>query len=290
MLRALLHCQVAVGNWDTVQDILTYFRDEPNMQWNASDAMSIAANVLQTERSTPKSDGLSSQGLSLAFSTLQQLISGEFNSARSWALYPDLTQIRIMTQIGRILQKIPGKLSTLKSQYFGRTGRFSAPIDIPVEAFNILMKAVVDCRGSIAGKELWDKWCRYVGPPVMIHPEDHKLRRIEDIELERVVGPDLETLRIILKPIIRSNINAEDIITHAKNSNENQIFKFPGTEVHRSKSTTDLDILAKVLGKANVHSKSDREILNWAINMYGRLGVTEEHLRAEVAQQLLSWQ
>ncbi len=290
MLRALLHCQVAVGNWDTVQDILIYFRDEPKMQWNASDAMSIAAKVLQTERSMPKSDGLRTEGLLLAFSTLQQLISGEFNSSRSWALYPDLTQIRLMTQIGRILQKIPGKLSTLKSQYFGRTGRISAPIDIPVEAFNILMRAIVDCRGSIAGKELWDKWCRYVGPPVKFHAEDHNLRRIEDIELERVVGPDLETLRIILKPVIRSNIKAEDIITHAKNSNENQIFKSTETEIHRSKSTTDFDIVAKVLGQTNFLSKSDREILEWAITMYGRLGVKEEDLRAEVTQQLLSWQ
>lgn len=287
ILRALLHCQVAVGKWDSVQELLSYFRDEPGMQWDASDAMSLAAGILRMERSMPKSDRSSSEEVLLPFSILQKLISGEFNSTYSRALFPDLTQVRLMNQISRILRKIPGKLSTLKSQYFGGTERVCAPINVPVEAFNILMKCIVDCRGSIAGKELWDMWCQDVGPP----PKSRKVRRIEDTELEQVIQPDLQTLRIILQHIIRSNINAEDMRTNAEDSSpKEKISISPETEAHRLPSISDIYMSAKVLGKVASLAQPEREIFQWGIIMYRKFGLTEEHLRAEVARHLLPWQ
>lgn len=287
VLRALLHCQVAVGKWDSVQELLSYFRDEPGMHWDASDAMSLAAGILRMERSMPKSDRSTSEEVSLPFSILQKLISGEFNSTYSRALFPDLTQFRLMNQISRILRKIPGKLSTLKSQYFEGTERVCAPINIPVEAFNILIKCIVDCRGSIAGKELWDMWCQDVGPP----PKSRKVRRTEDAELEQIIQPDLQTLRIILQPIIRSCISAENMRTHAEDSSlKKKISKSPKTEAHRLPSISDLNMSAKELGKADSLSQPEREIFQWGMLMYQRFGLTEEHLRAEVARHLLPWQ
>lgn len=287
VLRAILHCQAAVGKWDSVQDLLSYFRDKPGMQWDASDAMSIATGILRMEMSMPKSDFSNSEDVSLAFSILQRLVSGEFNSVYSHAHIPDLTQFRLMAQIDRILRRIPGKLSTLKSQYFGDTERICAPVDIPVEAFNMLMKCIVDCRGSIAGKELWDMWCREVWPL----PRSRNVPHVEDNVLERVIQPDLQTLRIIILPIIRSYINAEDMSRHAKDSGAKEgILRSPETEAQNLPPIPDFDMSAKFFGKDNFLSESEREILQWGITMYRKFGITEKHLRDEFTTHLLCWQ
>lgn len=287
VLRDLLHCQVAVGNWHSVQDLLSYFRDEPGMGWDASDAMSIATSILRMEWTIPRSDFSKSEDVSLAFSILQKLISGEFNSVHSRARFPDSTQFRLTVQIDRILRRIPGKLSTLKPQYSRDTERICAPVDISVEAFNMLVKCTVDCRGSIAGKELWDMWCREVCPPTGSRTVSH----VEDTELEQVVQPNLQTLRIILLPIMRTYINTEDMSTHANDSSVKKwILNSPETETQNLPSATDFDTSVKVPRKANLLSGSEREILQWGITMYRKFGITEKHLRAEFTTHLLCWQ
>lgn len=284
LLRALLHCQVAVGKWNSVQDLLSYFRDEPRMGWDASDAMIIATSILRIERSMPSSDFSKSKDVSLAFSILQRLLSGEFNPVYSRARFPDLSQFRLAIQINRILRKVPGKLSTLKSQYSEDKERSYAPVNISVEAFNILMKCIVDCQGSIAGKELWDMWCREVWPL----PTSRKVPRVEDIELEQVIQPNLRTLRIILLPILRSYVNTEDMRARANDSGVKKgSLKPPETEAQNVPSHLDSDMAAKILGRANFLSESEREILQWGITMYCKFGITEKHLRAELTTHLL---
>jgi hypothetical protein len=291
ILRALLHCQIAVGKWNSVQNLLAFFRDEPGMLWDASDAMSIATAILHMEKCMPRNNALSSEALSFAFGILQKLICGEFNTAYRRAQSPDLTQFRLMTQIGRILRRIPGKLSTLKSQYFGRTARTCAPVEVPVEAFNMLLKGVVHCHGSIAGKKLWDLWCQDVGTPPNTCPKILQPQRMGDTELERVVQPDLQTLRIILQPIIRSNITAEAISTHATDFRaKEEISDPPEKETPAVLPITDFDMLANAVVQTEFLSQLEREILTWGISMYRKFGVTEEHLQAEVSTHLLSVQ
>ena len=284
VLRALLHCQVAVGKWESVNDLLSYFRDEPGMKWDASDAMSIATSILRMECSTPKSDCSKSENISLAFGILQKLIAGEFNSAYSRAHFPDLTQFRLTIQIDRILRRIPGKLSTLDSQYSGDTERHCAPVDVSVEAFNMLMKCIVDCRGSTAGKALWDMWCR----EVWSLPASQKIPHVEGSELEQVIQPNLRTLRIILLPILRSYV---DMSTYANDSGvKTGKLKSPRTISQSPQPVRDSDLSTEVLGDSNILSESERGILQWGITMYRKFGLTDNHLRAEFTTHLLGWQ
>lgn len=286
VMRALLHCQVAVGKWDSVRDLLSYFRNDPAMQWDASDAMIIATSILRMERSMQKSDLVGSEDVSLAFGILQSLISGEFNDVYSPARIPDLTQPRLMNQIDRIIRRIPGKLSTLKSQYSGGTKRSSAPVDISTEAFNMLMKCIVDCRGSIAGKALWDMWCREVGPL----PRGRSVSHVENPELEQVIQPNLQTLRIILLPVMRSYISTEDMSIHAHESIlKKEVVESPETKTQTVPSMRDFETLAKVPGKASLLSEAEREIWEWGITTYRNFGITEKHLRAEIITHLLRW-
>lgn len=286
-LRALLHCQVAVGKWDSVRDLLSHFRDEPEMQWDASDAMSIATSIVRMERSIQKSDSAKSEDVSLAFGILQNLISGEFNSAHSRARFSGLPQLRLTNQIGRILRRIPGKLSTLKPQYSAMTERSHVPVDICVEAFNILMKCIVDCHGSIAGKELWDMWCQ----ESWLLPTSCSVTHVENAELEQVIQPNLQTLRIILLPLMRSYIITEDTNTHADESiSKKENLKSPETKAPNFPLIPSFDMAANVPEKASLLSEPEREILQWGITMYRKFGITEKHLRAEVATHLLHWQ
>lgn len=287
VLRALLHCQVAIGKWDSVLDLLSYFRDEPGMNWDASDAISIATRILRLEWKMPRSDFSKSEDVSVAFGTLQRLISGEFNSVYSHARFPDLTQFRLTIQIDRILRRISGKLSTLKSQYHEDNERVYAPVDIPVEAFNMLMKCIVDCRGSIAGKELWDMWCREDWPL----SSSHNVTHVKNLESEQVTQPNLQTLRIILLPIIRSYVNAGDTIIRANESgSKKEILKSSETKAQNLPTISGSEMPAKVAGNVSFPSESEREILQWGITMYRNFGITEKHLRAEFATHLLRFQ
>ena len=283
ILRALLHCQVAVGRWSAVQDLLTYFRDEPGMNWDASDAMSIATSILRMERSMSKPDFLNSGDVSLAFDILQKLISGGFNTVHRGSLGSDFTQFRVMIQIGRILRRIPGKLSTLKSKYFGSTERFCAPVSISVEAFNLLIKCIVDCRGSFAGKELWDMWCRDVGQS----PQKHDAHYVTDPELERVIYPDLQTLRIVLQPIIRACISNSHINVQAGSTvTGDDISTTLETKTPISPQSSHIDILSTGLVKASLLSQSEHQVLQWGITTYRKFGLTEEDLKAELTGHL----
>ena len=287
VLRALLHCQAAVGKWDSVRDLLSYFRDEPEMQWDASDAMSIATSIVRMERSIQRSDSSKLEDISLAFGILQSLISGEFNSAHSRARFSDLPQLQLTIQIDRILRRIPGKLSTLKSQYSAVTGRSYAPVDISVEAFNMLMKCIVDCHGSIAGKALWDMWCQ----EFWLLPTSYSVPHVENAKLEQVIKPNIQTLRIILLPLMRSYIITEDISTQANESIlKKENLKLPETKAQKLPSILDFDLAANVPEKASLLSEPEQEILQWGIAMYRKFGITEKHLRAEVATHLLRWQ
>lgn len=285
ILRALLHCQVAVDRWSSVQDLLIYFRDEPGMSWDASDAMSIATGILRMERSNLKADDPNSADISLAFSILQRLISGEFNSANSRTFRADVTQYREMIQIGRILRKIPGKLSTLKSKYFGCTERFCAPVDISVEAFNLLMKCLVDCRGCVAGKELWDMWCRGVGPTY----RRLKARHNENSEVEPVIDPNLQTLRIVLQPIIiQACVNAADKgMQVKKTAAQYQRSTILKTDAQGLQTIENIDVSVAGLEHAIFLPQPQREVLQWGLRMYRKFGLTEEDLGAEISRHLV---
>lgn len=194
ILRTLLHCQITLGKWEAAEEVLRHFRAEPGTGWEAMDIMVIIRSILRLEND----DFPRPQPLSKAQALLQGLLNGDFNPPRDPSLAADYSQFRCLCQIYRMLKQLPGNLQYVKEPPFSHIGRANAPIEIASEAFDILLEGVVETRGSARGQRLWQQWCQPVRPGSGIAAGNEG----DESAFERVVAPTLQTLRILMRPVV----------------------------------------------------------------------------------------
>ncbi len=290
-LRVLLHCQITLGKWSCVKDLLVYLRDEPGMAWSPLDVMLIAQGVLQMEKDKSKPGFSQSESISEAVSLLQKFFSGEFNSLRNETHSGLRSQVQRMNQIFRMLKTCPGRLARLTSPYIDITGKATAHISIPTSSFNALLDGVVESNGSVAGKKLWDLWCR--------DPSGHGSTSLPDYSRypswetsQRVVQPNLVTLQIILRPIIQTGIQAEaarkqKLEDHGTNQ---QTMSRDYKKAFGYQNLRSRNIYETKYHEGNVAANSsylgipeeEREILDWGQEMYERFGLSSEEIGVEI--------
>ena len=203
IMRVLLHCQIRLEKWDAAEEILVHFQNDRDVRLLPGDIMAVARAILRLEQIASKQtlDGALdiSRSLGRARSLLQDILQGRYSRSREPSEPRDYSDIRILSQIGRILRSIPGTLAQIPLHPFGGVGRANAPISISTVAFNILIEGVVDAHGSSQGRKTWDLWCRPVGHRTGRQPDVHP-----DIgSPELVVDPSLQTLRIVMRPIVK---------------------------------------------------------------------------------------
>ncbi|KAB8272080.1 hypothetical protein BDV30DRAFT_212598 [Aspergillus minisclerotigenes] len=167
-LRALLNYRIAMCEWNQVTVILEYLRDYRLKSWGHSNVTALAAEIIRLDHAvtteidaTKAEDNI--QNLAQAKGILLQILNGDFNE-----LHPrDDYQKRSLHGLQRLFLSIPGALhdlaasSNIRSQKLAR----STTPNIPSTAFHPILAAVVDTRGSAAGKQLWDTWCVDVQSP-----------------------------------------------------------------------------------------------------------------------------
>ena len=194
ILRTLLHCQITLGKWEAAEEVLRHFQAEPGTGWEAIDIMVIVRSILRLEND----DSPEPQSLAKAQILLQGLLNGDFNPARDPSKAADYSRFRCLYQIYRMLKQLPGSLRHLKEPPFSHISRANAPIEIASEAFDILLEGVVEARGSVRGQKLWQQWCQPIRPgsEVAVDDEGH------ESALERAVAPTLQTLRILMRPVL----------------------------------------------------------------------------------------
>ena len=196
VLRTLLHCQIALGKWDAAEDVFRHLQSKADEGLVAKDIMAVAKAILRTET---HSSGLS-ESRQRAHTLLQDLLQGKLSPARSLFSVRDYSDYRLLTQIGRILNSIPGSLGQMATHTFADLGRANAPIEIPTEAFNTLLEGVVEAYGSLAGRKVWTQWCR---------PLKGSRKQLPGQALlypggEQVVTPSLQALRVLMRPMVKS--------------------------------------------------------------------------------------
>ena len=267
VVHALLRFQVVLGKWTAVEELLEYLKKAPDMAWKPSDATMIAKAILQLEHEP--SENANADSISRALAIVQNLVDGKYNSkADPSQLLPDFSQTRMANQLGRILQTLPGSLSKITTRPAGEDLRAHASADVTPNAFNIILETIVDQYGSLAGKELWDQWCRA--------PDIRKREQQSRPSLggrERVVTPTLYMLRSILRPVLetRQALHAamkEDLIEAQK------------SKTATSKKEEDLTVVS---AKENFRlNDEDQKILDWGIDVYKRFGLSAFEINGEV--------
>ena len=204
IMRVLLHCQIRLEKWDAAEEIIVHFQNDRDIGLLPGDIMAVARAILRLEQIAPEQtlDGALdiSRSLGRARSLLQDILQGRYSRSRDPSGPRDYSDIRILSQIGRILRSVPGSLARIPLHPFGGVGRANAPISISTVAFNILLEGVVDAHGSFQGRKTWDLWCRHVGDRTRRQPDVYP----DTDSLELVVDPSLQTLRIVMRPIVKA--------------------------------------------------------------------------------------
>ena len=265
VVHALLRFQVVLGAWTAVEELLDYLKRTPDMAWKSSDATSIAKAILQVEHE--RSDNANADSVPQALSILQNLVNGKYNNkADPSQLQPDFSQIKMANQLGRIVQTLPGSLGKITTRLTGENLRAHASADITPNAFNIILETMVDSYGSLAGKKLWDQWCRAPN----IGKREQQWRPLPGGG-ERVVTPTLYMLRSILRPVLetrralRAAMKEELIeVQKSKTSNHRQVLTFSAPNERYRLSATD------------------QQILDWGIIMYKQFGLSESEIDGEI--------
>ena len=277
ILHALLRCQVAVNRWDAVEGILKHFRNTQGMAWTVGDAISIAAAIPALEWKGEKAHILQ---VLQAKGILQDLVQGEFHSPRNQAGVPDLQEVRMANQLGRIFQSVTGALSTISLGPEGYLGRAHYSVMIPADVFNILLGSVVECHGPLAGIKLWERWCLN---PTKSGLSERSLVGFTDggEGEERVVQPTPTTLRLILRSVtgdLEGTIHSMRARPESGNLPGQHMSKICGsfTQGDAEVRSTDFSMISRDLLSA----------FDWCMNMYRRFGFSNKEIDDEIPRPL----
>ena len=276
VIHALLRCQVVLGKWGAVEELLRHLQRTPDMSWKASDAMAIARAILQMERNENARDV---EQIDQAQELLQNIIRGLYNSDRDPSQLPDFTETRTANQLGKIFQTLPGNLSTITTSSTDAIRRAHGSVNITPNAFNIILETIVEYYGSVTGSKLWERWCLEPGESIQGRYRQH-LDMDYDRTGEKVVIPTLYMLRTVLRPIIAKRKTMTSSVSHKGAAQTNSEFLGPGKE--------DIaDIFERPGGNAgrNVDNQADeveRSVLDWGIRMYEKFGLSKKEIDAEM--------
>ncbi|MCJ1462200.1 hypothetical protein MMC07_000800 [Pseudocyphellaria aurata] len=280
VLRALLHCQIEFGKWDSVERLLLYLRDHQTALWQHRAAMRIARAILLMEKDSFNQSSTQSHSIENAFGLLQKYFAGDFNRYDASDSYSNrFMHLRTLNQVFRILKNCSGILSNLTSPYSAKPGPANSPIRIDTQAFNDLIDGVVERDGSATGKELWDMWCE----------NTDREGSASLATLESAVIPNLQTIRTILRPIIEAKRDTERVqANNRKSQNEAKL----GIQQKRKQKRDKSKLGAQQNHKQSygyqpengeiVDQKSDRRIVQWACEVFKtHFGLSSEEIRNE---------
>ena len=267
IVHALLHFQAALGKWTAVEELLEYMRNTSDMAWEPSDVTTIAKAILQMERKPP--DNANADSISRALAIVQDLVNGRYNpKADPSQLMLYFSRIKLANQLGRILQTLPGSLSKITTRLPGEDMRAHASVDIAPATFNIILEPIVDRDGSLAGKELWDRWCHV--------PTTEKREQNSRSFLghgERVVTPTLHMLRTVLRPVLKTRRALRAAL------------KDEWIRTQEAKKATSADQADRSFVPLNEKFRlgaADQEIVDWGIAMYKQFGMSESEINREI--------
>ncbi|MCJ1377078.1 hypothetical protein MMC17_000168 [Xylographa soralifera] len=221
-LRTVLQCQMRSGRLKEVDELLVHLTSERELPIEACDIAVLAATVLSLEHSatTPEE---SYQLLHRTQNMLERVLSGAYQPKRDFSQQRDYSSERQINQLCRIFASIPGALNATTEKLIQQSGQGHAPVRIETNAFNVLLDAVVDAFGSHTGKRLYDRWCKIPDEPLVSHEStsddiaqswDDPIPLIDNrlLPSEKVVIPNLATIQIILRPLLRS-LQSNDVIS-----------------------------------------------------------------------------
>ncbi|KAL4779168.1 hypothetical protein BJX76DRAFT_341530 [Aspergillus varians] len=175
-LRALLNYRIAMHQWDQAITVLKYIHDRRGKSWSHSNIATIAAEIIRLDHALlqmESSDATNSTivdietNLAGAKKVLSRVLLGEFDEQPWRTTGSPRFQAHALIGFTRLFRHMPSPSlheladSAFESKY--------GPIDrvpyIPSSAFNIIYAAVAETKGTLAAKDIYERFCvKYNSP------------------------------------------------------------------------------------------------------------------------------
>jgi len=278
IIRTMFHCHIALSDWDGVETLLLYLKDERKLGWSATEAAALARAVMLLDNDV----SVEKESFNKAKVILRKLLHGYYNTTQLAYERRDNSQVDLLGHLIRIFRTIPGVLGELCQDLPDNPALQLRSVDIPVNAFNILLDAAVSTNGSFEGRRMWHMWCREpaslsgnrkshgtdsiprcAGPAITAVSVDGD--QLKQVEPRGIVQPNLTTLRTILQAaIVERKASTEVAARYFGNSLDE-----PGS---------------KQLPTYRAYRPT--EILDWGSGLFRRFGLRETSIDAELGGHL----
>lgn len=156
IMRAQLESHVRQYNWTGLKKLLQFIRMRPDISWNAEFAMSLAGAILRLSKDLAENGGTETEIDAFTIrpkAFLFRLLRGVYGKPDSGRLSDDTSQYEYLQCIGHIIQHV---LPGIAGEGWPDVTQLRR---IPVRAFNTLLRAVVETRGSLEGRRMWRIFC-----------------------------------------------------------------------------------------------------------------------------------
>lgn len=180
-LYSLLSARFWFHQFDLAEDILALLRDTEEgtkgeiAGYRIGSVASLTAVTIRLEREAQSSEDAGTK-LHMAISLCERILQGEFsnffNYGRDFQAYRESLNVCFI----RILQSFPNPCQGLATRLMPRF-EFQSQNALPPQAFNILISVVTESRGAIAGKDLYDQFCKEPEDPAIDRPQTENISR-----------------------------------------------------------------------------------------------------------------
>ena len=161
-LRALCNAQITFENFPAAEKLLQELRKAITGGYSPSNVASLGAVILRLEQRLGLTRSEVDANLLVdARSLLERILAGEFgvNSSDQIATSTTLFKHQISSLV-RIFGAIPDTQLNEVAQTWRSLYQATNRRNLPSATFNVLLDAVVDCKGSQEGRILWDLFCQ----------------------------------------------------------------------------------------------------------------------------------
>ena len=251
-LKAILHCQIRLGNWPEVDKLFIHLANQRRLQVEGLDIMTLAGTVIRLQQATKSGESNQIQ-LSQAQGMLKLLLRGKYRPKPDPSQPRDYSQLRLLNQCNRILASVPELVQSTISWTGTQAEQANAPVPIPARAFNVLLDAIVEVYGCGRGKAMVDEWClvrmnsktavklddvmgeeSYAEEPIMRRATSLMAGKYT-LEPEKVVALNQQTIRTVLQPLLSTQQAKRD-------SNPTEPLLEWGANKYRELGLTDAEI------------------------------------------------
>jgi hypothetical protein len=245
--NAVANFYIAFRQWNETEGIFNLLIEYRKKAWGESTLATLTSTVLRLEQRVwedPWDQQLETSFLR-AQTILRKFLLGRYNPEKVYNESVNLYYKQTIYQWHRLLSSIPGAVAQVANDvrpaYTNSRGRDKFPF-IPSTAFNILLSAVVETRGSQVGMDLWKKWCIDIErshAARLAEDENYRLQmsadptNTENLDIEhdwawhyerqrKAVNPNLNTLRIISRAAVKELKDSQEEAPDRRNMSPSQ--------------------------------------------------------------------